>query len=94
MDLQVYHLFGKEWLIRFTVHVFHERLSICVCPSFPFWFLGWDVGFDSNTLLFDFGNYYFPRKTSFVLQIFTTKSHMWFCPTKHMPGIGLVEHNL
>ena len=24
-------LFGKELFILFTVHVFHERLSICVC---------------------------------------------------------------
>ena len=27
--------FGKELFIRFTVHVFRERLSACVCASFP-----------------------------------------------------------
>ena len=39
------HLFGKELFIRFTVHVLRERLSICVCPSFPFGFEGgmWDL---------------------------------------------------
>ena len=25
--------FGKELFIRFSVHVFRERLSICVCAS-------------------------------------------------------------
>ena len=30
------YLFGKELSIRFTVRVFRERLSICVCVSFPF----------------------------------------------------------
>ena len=29
------HLFGKELFIWFTVRVFRERLSICVCASFP-----------------------------------------------------------
>ena len=35
----------KELFIRFTVYVFRERLSICVCPSFPFDFEGgmWDL---------------------------------------------------
>ena len=28
-------LFRKEIFIRFTLHVFCERLSICVCASFP-----------------------------------------------------------
>ena len=42
-------MFGKYMYIRFTVHVFRERLSNCVCVCvcfFPFWVLGWDVGFD------------------------------------------------
>ena len=36
---------GKELLIRLTVHVFHERLSIYICASFPFGFEGgmWDL---------------------------------------------------
>ena len=32
------HLFGKELFIQVTVRVFPERLSICVCLSFPFAF--------------------------------------------------------
>ena len=32
---------GKELLIRYTVRVFRERLSICVCSFFPFSFEGW-----------------------------------------------------
>ena len=34
------HLFGKELLIRFIMHAFHELLSICVCASLPFGFEG------------------------------------------------------
>ena len=34
-------MFGKELFIRLTVRVFRERLSICVCASFPFGFEGW-----------------------------------------------------
>ena len=40
------HLLEEELFIRFTVRVFHERLSfLCVCPSFPFGFEGgmWDL---------------------------------------------------
>ena len=37
------HLFGRELFIRFTVRVFCERLSICMCPSFRF-------GFESGML--------------------------------------------
>ena len=38
-------MFGKELFIRFTVHVFRERLSICVCVFFLFGFEGglWDL---------------------------------------------------
>ena len=38
-----HHLFGKQLFIWFTVRVF--RVSIFVCPSFPFGLLGgmWDV---------------------------------------------------
>ena len=38
-------MFGKELFIRFTVRVFSERLTICVCASFPFGFGGgmWDL---------------------------------------------------
>ena len=32
--------FGKELFIRFTVRVFREYLSICVCASFLFCFEG------------------------------------------------------
>ena len=51
--------FEKELFIRCTVRVFRERLLMCVCVClsvclyarvcvcvFPFWFCGWDVGFD------------------------------------------------
>ena len=31
---------GKELFIRFTVRVIRERLSMCVCLSFPFAFEG------------------------------------------------------
>ena len=31
-------LFGKELFIPLTVHVFCERLSVCVCSSFRFCF--------------------------------------------------------
>ena len=34
-------LFGKELFTRFTVRVFRERLSVCVCASLPF---GFEVG--------------------------------------------------
>ena len=35
-----------------------------------------------NTVLFDFGNFgIFLLGKHLVSQIFTTKSHMWFCPT-------------
>ena len=34
------HLFGEELFIRFTVRVYRESLSICVCVSFPFGFEG------------------------------------------------------
>ena len=39
------HLFGKEVFIWFTVRVFRECLSVCVCASFPFGFKGgmWDL---------------------------------------------------
>ena len=39
------HLFVRELFIRFTVLVFRARLSICVCPSFPFGLEGrmWDL---------------------------------------------------
>ena len=30
----------KEQFIQFTVRVFRERLSVCVCSSFPFVFEG------------------------------------------------------
>ena len=33
-------LFGKELCIRLTMRVVLERLSIVVCPSFPFGFEG------------------------------------------------------
>ena len=32
------HLFGKELFIWFSMRVCCERLSICVCSSFPFGF--------------------------------------------------------
>ena len=34
-------VFGKDLFIQFTVRAFCERLSICVCDSFPFGFEGW-----------------------------------------------------
>lgn len=34
------HLFGKEPLIRFTVRVCRESLSLCVRASYPFGFEG------------------------------------------------------
>ena len=34
------HMFVKELIIRFTVRVLRERLSICVCASFPFGYEG------------------------------------------------------
>ena len=34
------HMFVKKLFIRFAVHVFRERLSICVYASFPFAFEG------------------------------------------------------
>ena len=36
---------GKRCSFSFTVHVFRERLSACVCASFPFGFDGrmWDL---------------------------------------------------
>ena len=39
------HLFGKELFILFTVRVFRERLSVCVCLSFLFGLWGgmWDL---------------------------------------------------
>ena len=33
-------MFGKELLIRLTLRVFRERLSICECSSFPFGYEG------------------------------------------------------
>ena len=38
-------LFGRELLIRFTVRVIRERLSICAYASFLFGFKGgtWDL---------------------------------------------------
>ena len=34
-----------ELFIRFTVRIFRERVSLCVCASFPFCFEGgvWDL---------------------------------------------------
>ena len=39
------NMFGKELFIRFAVRVFRERLSVCLCASFPFGFEGgmWDL---------------------------------------------------
>ena len=39
------HLIGKEQLIRFSVHVFLECLSVCVYASFSFGFEDgmWDL---------------------------------------------------
>ena len=36
---------GKEPFIRFTVHISYESLSVCVCASLPFGFVGgmWDL---------------------------------------------------
>ena len=34
------HLVGKELLNCFTVHVYRERLSFCVCSTFFFNFEG------------------------------------------------------
>ena len=36
---------GKSYSFGFTVRVFHRRVSICVCSSFPFGFEGrmWDL---------------------------------------------------
>ena len=34
------HLFGKELLIRFTMRVLRERLSVCINACFPFGFEG------------------------------------------------------
>ena len=34
------HLFGKELLICFTVRVYRERLSFCVCSTFSINFEG------------------------------------------------------
>ena len=36
---------GKSLSFGFTVRVFHRRVSICVCSSFPFGFEGrmWDL---------------------------------------------------
>ena len=32
---------GKELFLQFIVRVFRERLSVCMCPSFPFDFEGY-----------------------------------------------------
>ena len=38
-------MFGKELFIQCTVNVFRDCLSVCVCASFPYGFLGgmWDL---------------------------------------------------
>ena len=57
------YIYG-ELFSRYTVRVFCERLSICVCPSFPF---GFDGGMgDLIVLIPDHCLYiYFkPKKTS------------------------------
>ena len=46
----IYHLFGKELFLRFTLLVFRERLSVCVCASSRL-VLGWDV--DLNVVVPD-----------------------------------------
>ena len=50
------HLFGNGLFIRVTVGVFHERLSICMCVSYPFGFEGgmWDVIAPDHCLSFYF----------------------------------------
>ena len=50
------HLFGKGLFIRFTVRVFRERLSVCVCVSYPFGFEGgmWNMITSDHFLSFYF----------------------------------------
>ena len=44
--LWVAYLFGRGLDVRFAVLAFRERfINLCVC-LLPFWFRGWDVGFD------------------------------------------------
>ena len=65
------HLFGKEIFIRFTVRVYHDRLSVRVCASFPF---GFEVAVWNSIVL----SFYFEVCEYFALYTFffsETKLH-------------------
>ena len=76
------HLFGKELFIRFTVHVFRERLSICVCPSFPFGFEGgmWDVLIPDHCLSIYFLYKLYGTYDILRLKAFSETSTYYFFP--------------
>ena len=38
--------FSERAVLQFTVSIFLERISVCVCASFPFDFRGLEMGFD------------------------------------------------